>query len=41
MQDKQMEPVYCVKCQQFFGNPSNLNMCSKCFKDHTKLNQSV
>jgi len=30
------EPSYCVSCNQFFGNPAFDNMCSKCYKDHTK-----
>lgn len=27
-----MSEQLCTKCQKFFGNPQNLNMCSVCFK---------
>ena len=27
-----MSDSMCVKCEKFFGNPQNLNMCSVCFK---------
>lgn len=31
-----VQPTLCVKCNEFFGNPANLNMCSSCFRAHTK-----
>ena len=35
------EPTYCVACNQFFGNPAFENMCSKCYKDHTKSAKAI
>lgn len=34
-----MQPQLCVKCNEFFGNPANLNMCSSCFRACQNANQ--
>jgi len=38
--DAQRQSQMCVKCYEFWGNPTNMNMCSKCYRDHASKKET-